>query len=121
MFDVGFGKLALIAIVALLVLGPERLPRVARTAGALVRRARNSWLSVRGEIERELAAEDMKRQVEEAMRAGDVRAEVDAAAQTIRRGVAPAAATPAGPAEPAAAPPAVVTAPAPSPAADESR
>ena len=53
MFDIGFGKLALIAVVALLVLGPERLPRVARTAGALIRRARNSWASVRAEIERE--------------------------------------------------------------------
>ncbi|HUD42893.1 MAG TPA: Sec-independent protein translocase protein TatB [Dokdonella sp.] len=125
MFDVGFGKLALIAIVALLVLGPERLPRVARTAGALVRRARNSWLSVRGEIERELAAEDMKRQVEDAMRAGDVRAEVDAAAQTIRRSVEPAAPAPLPPAGPAATPaapaPSAVTAPAPPPVVDESR
>lgn len=112
MFDVGFGKLALIAIVALLVLGPERLPRVARTAGALVRRARNSWLSVRGEIERELAAEDMKRQVEEAMRAGDVRAEVDAAAQTIRRSVDPTA-SPAGPT--ATSPSPTIAPPAPSP------
>lgn len=112
MFDVGFGKLALIAIVALLVLGPERLPRVARTAGALVRRARNSWLSVRGEIERELAAEDMKRQVEEAMRAGDVRAEVDAAAQTIRRSVDPAApAAAATPSDPAATVPSPAVAP----------
>ncbi len=120
MFDVGFGKLALIAIVALLVLGPERLPRVARTAGALVRRARNSWLSVRGEIERELAAEDMKRQVEEAMRAGDVRAEVDAAAQTIRRSVDPVAA--ATPSEPAAtAPSPVVAPPARSAVVDETR
>lgn len=133
MFDVGFGKLALIAIVALLVLGPERLPRVARTAGALVRRARNSWLSVRGEIERELAAEDTKRQVEEAMRAGDVRAEVDAAAQTIRRSVDPtapvaAAATPSGPTatspSPTIAPPAPspsVAPPASSAAVDETR
>lgn len=125
MFDVGFGKLALIAIVALLVLGPERLPRVARTAGALVRRARNSWLSVRGEIERELAAEDMKRQVEEAMRAGDVRAEVDAAAQTIRRSVDPVApAATQSPSEstaPAPAPAPAVAPPARSPAVDETR
>ena len=127
MFDVGFGKLALIAIVALLVLGPERLPRVARTAGALVRRARNSWLSVRGEIERELAAEDMKRQVEEAMRAGDVRAEVDAAAQTIRRSVDPVApAAAAAPSEPTVTPTAstpapAVAPPARSPAVDETR
>ncbi|MDE1961119.1 MAG: twin-arginine translocase TatA/TatE family subunit, partial [Xanthomonadaceae bacterium] len=37
MFDIGTGELALIAVVALLVLGPERLPKAARTAGALVR------------------------------------------------------------------------------------
>ena len=104
MFDVGFGKLALIAIVALLVLGPERLPRVARTAGALVRRARSSWLNVRSEIERELAAEDMKQQVNDALRATDLRAEVDATADSIRRSVDPAPSSPTPPAPSAAAP-----------------
>ena len=83
MFDIGFGKLALIAVVALLVLGPERLPRVARTAGALVRRARNSWASVRAEIERELATDDLKRSIREAADAVDIRADVNAAANTI--------------------------------------
>ncbi|HET8898590.1 MAG TPA: Sec-independent protein translocase protein TatB [Rhodanobacteraceae bacterium] len=62
MFDVGFGELLLIAIVALLVLGPERMPAAARTVGALLRRARQSWASVRDEVERELATEDLKRQ-----------------------------------------------------------
>jgi Tat protein translocase TatB subunit len=47
MFDVGFSEIALVAVVALLVLGPERLPKVARTVGALVRRARSSWQGVR--------------------------------------------------------------------------
>lgn len=83
MFDIGFGKLALIAVVALLVLGPERLPRVARTAGALVRRARNSWASVRAEIERELATDELKRSIREAADAVDIRADVNAAANTI--------------------------------------
>lgn len=69
MFDFSFGEMGLIAVVALLVLGPERLPRVARTAGALVRRARNSWQSVRDEIERELQAEDLKRSLDEAKQA----------------------------------------------------
>jgi Tat protein translocase TatB subunit len=63
MFDVGFSEIALVAVVALLVLGPERLPKVARTVGALVRRARSSWQGVRSEIERELAAEDLKRTI----------------------------------------------------------
>lgn len=83
MFDIGFGKLALIAVVALLVLGPERLPRVARTAGALIRRARNSWASVRSEIERELATDDIKRSIREAAEAVDIRADVNSAANSI--------------------------------------
>ena len=53
------GEVGLIAVVALLVLGPERLPGAARTAGALLRRARASWQNVQQEIERELAAEDL--------------------------------------------------------------
>jgi sec-independent protein translocase protein TatB len=69
MFDFSFGEIGVVAVIALLVLGPERLPKVARTAGALVRRARTSWQSVRDEIERELAAEDMKRGLQEARQA----------------------------------------------------
>jgi|SRR5690349_23741538 sec-independent protein translocase protein TatB len=87
MFEVGFSEIALIAVVALLVLGPERLPGVARTVGALVRRARASWQSVKGEIERELAAEDMKKNLDEARRAAaEVRGEVHSAASDIEKG-----------------------------------
>ena len=50
MFDIGFSELFLIAIVALVVLGPERLPKAARFAGLWVRRARAQWYSVRGRI-----------------------------------------------------------------------
>lgn len=90
MFDIGFGKLALIAVVALIVLGPERLPRVARTAGALVRRARNSWASVRAEIERELATDELKRSIREAAEAVDIRGDVNAMAGSIDGTRAPA-------------------------------
>lgn len=61
MFDFSLVELAVCALVALLVLGPERLPRAARTAGMYLRRARQSWYSVRADIERELAAEELKR------------------------------------------------------------
>ena len=61
MFDVGFSELLIIAVVALLVLGPERLPKAARFAGLWVRRARAQWYSVKAELERELASEDLKR------------------------------------------------------------
>jgi sec-independent protein translocase protein TatB len=90
MFEVGFSEIALIAVVALLVLGPERLPRVARTLGALVRRARSSWQSVKSEIERELAAEDIKRNLDEARRAAaEMRGDVQAAASDIEKSAAP--------------------------------
>ena len=62
MFDVGFSELLIIAVVALLVLGPERLPKAARFAGLWVRRARAQWYSVKAELERELAQEDLKKQ-----------------------------------------------------------
>lgn len=61
MFDIGFGELLLIAVVALVVLGPERLPKAARFAGLWVRRARQQWESVKQELERELEAEELKR------------------------------------------------------------
>ena len=63
MFDVGFSEVLLIAVVALLVLGPERLPKAARFAGLWIRRARGQWDSVRNELERELAAEELKASV----------------------------------------------------------
>ena len=63
MFDVSLIELAVIALVALLVLGPERLPRAARTVGLYVRKARQSWYSVRADIERELAADELKRSI----------------------------------------------------------
>jgi len=64
-FDVSLVELAVIALVALLVLGPERLPRAARTVGLYVRKARQSWYSVKGEIERELAADELRRSMKE--------------------------------------------------------
>ena len=66
MFDVGFSELLVIAVVALLVLGPERLPRAARMAGLWMRRARAQWHSVRAALERDLAAADLRRNVEDA-------------------------------------------------------
>lgn len=84
MFDIGFSEIALVGVVALLVLGPERLPRVARTAGALARKARSSWQSVREEIERELAAEDLKKSMHDLKREVDVGADLRAAASDVR-------------------------------------
>jgi sec-independent protein translocase protein TatB len=91
MFDIGSGELALLAIVALLVLGPERLPRAARTAGALLRRARNSWQTVRAEIENELAAEELKRSLRKTANSLDPNADINAALNDVVRGKTDAA------------------------------
>ncbi len=65
MFEVGFSELLVIAVVALLVLGPERLPRAARMAGSFMRKARNSFEGLKAEVERELEAEDLKKRLAE--------------------------------------------------------
>ena len=60
MFDVGFTEILLLSLVGLLVLGPERLPRVAKTLGGLARKARSSWLNLKRSIEAEMRAEELK-------------------------------------------------------------
>ena len=65
MFDIGFSELLIIAVVALIVLGPERLPKAARFAGLWVRRARAQWNSVKDELERDLANDELKRNLQD--------------------------------------------------------
>ena len=60
MFDIGFWELAVIGVVALLVVGPERLPGLARTAGIWVRKIRRFVSSVREDIEQEIRADELK-------------------------------------------------------------
>jgi sec-independent protein translocase protein TatB len=60
-FDVGFWELVLIFVVALIVVGPERLPGLARTVGLWLGRARRFLASVKADIDRELRAEELKR------------------------------------------------------------
>ncbi|WP_262054377.1 Sec-independent protein translocase protein TatB, partial [Burkholderia thailandensis] len=71
MLDLGLSKMALIGVVALVVLGPERLPRVARTAGALFGRAQRYINDVKAEVSREIeldALRTMKSDFEQAAR-----------------------------------------------------
>ena len=65
MFDVGFAEIFLLAVIGLLVLGPERLPGVARTLGGFVRKARVSWNSLRNTIESELAEADLSKPIKQ--------------------------------------------------------
>jgi sec-independent protein translocase protein TatB len=82
MFDVGFSELLIIAVVALLVLGPERLPKAARFAGLWVRRARAQWYAVKSELENELAAEEMRQQLQAPLDAASD--ELDAQARELQ-------------------------------------
>lgn len=61
MFDIGFFELMVVGVVALLVLGPERLPMAARTCGLWLGRVRRSLTSIQTEIREELRVEELKR------------------------------------------------------------
>ncbi|MDE2584068.1 MAG: Sec-independent protein translocase subunit TatB [Betaproteobacteria bacterium] len=61
MFDVGFSELMVIAVVALIVIGPERLPKVARTAGHLLGRLQRYVNDVKADINREMQLEELKK------------------------------------------------------------
>jgi sec-independent protein translocase protein TatB len=61
MIDLGFDKLALIGAVALVVIGPEKLPRVARTVGTLLGKAQRYVADVKAEVNRSIELEDLKK------------------------------------------------------------
>lgn len=61
MFDLGFSELILIAVVTLVVVGPERLPKVARTAGHLLGRLQRYVSDVKSDIQREMQLEELKK------------------------------------------------------------
>ena len=61
MFDIAFSELMLIAIVALIVVGPQRLPHLARTAGHLLGRVQRYVSSVKADINREMQLEELRR------------------------------------------------------------
>lgn len=61
MFDIGFSELLVVGVVALIVIGPERLPRVARTAGHLLGRFQRYAASVKSDISREMQMEELRK------------------------------------------------------------
>ena len=63
MFGISFSELLLIGLVALLVLGPERLPGAARTAGLWIGRLKRSFNAIKQEVEREIGADEIRRQL----------------------------------------------------------
>ncbi|AOE63414.1 Sec-independent protein translocase protein TatB [Pseudomonas corrugata] len=63
MFGISFTELLLVGLVALLVLGPERLPGAARTAGLWIGRLKRSFNAIKQEVEREIGADEIRRQL----------------------------------------------------------
>lgn len=63
MFGISFSELLLVGLVALLVLGPERLPGAARTAGLWIGRIKRSFNAIKSEVEREIGADEIRRQL----------------------------------------------------------
>ncbi len=63
MFDIGFAELLVVAVLGLLVLGPERLPQAIRTGALWIGRFKRSFNNVRTEIEREIGADEIRRQL----------------------------------------------------------
>lgn len=67
MFDIGFFELVLLAVIGLLVLGPERLPHAVRMGSAYLGKIRRTILTVREEFEREVNMQEMQQRVKEQM------------------------------------------------------
>lgn len=63
MFDIGFTEMLVVAIIALLVLGPERLPGAVRTVGLTVGRIKRGFADVRAQVEREVGADELRQQL----------------------------------------------------------
>ena len=61
MFDIGFSELIVVGVVALIVIGPERLPKVARTAGHLLGRFQRYAAGVKSDISREMQMEELRK------------------------------------------------------------
>lgn len=112
MFDFGFSELVLIAIVTLIVVGPERLPKVARTAGHLLGRLQRYVSDVKSDIQREMQLEELKKlqqQVEQQAR------ELESSIQSEVKGVRQELGSTAAEAEAALKPDAVPAAASPLP------
>jgi sec-independent protein translocase protein TatB len=88
MFDIGFSELVVIAVVALIVIGPERLPKAARTMGHLFGRLQRYVNDVKADISREIELDELRnlqKQVQTA--AADLKSSVEGAARDVETGV----------------------------------
>ncbi len=84
MFDIAFSELLVIAVVALVVIGPEKLPKVARTVGTMMGRLQRYVTAVKADVEREMRADEL-RKVQAEIQQG-VSAVTSAVAQEVTQG-----------------------------------
>ena len=88
MIDLGLSKLALIGVVALVVIGPERLPKVARMAGTLFGRAQRYINEVKSEVSREIELEELRKMQQEMQTAAsEVEKTIAENVQSLEKGV----------------------------------
>ena len=98
MFDIGVSKLAIIGAIALVVIGPERLPKVARMAGNLLGRARSYMAEVKAEVNRSMELDELKKMKDTmASAARDVEQNLQSGSAELERNWAEAAADAASP------------------------
>jgi sec-independent protein translocase protein TatB len=94
MFEIGFSELVLVGLVALLVLGPERLPKAARTAGLWLGRGRRMIASVKADIEREIKADELRELLDKQAKSNpleEILTETRQTLEQVRIGVDPTA------------------------------
>jgi sec-independent protein translocase protein TatB len=82
LFDVAFSELVVIAVIALVIIGPEKLPRVARTLGAITGRLQRYVSTIKADVEREMQMEELQKVQQEIRRsASQIQAELNLGAQ----------------------------------------
>jgi sec-independent protein translocase protein TatB len=87
MFDIGFSEIVVIAVVALVVIGPEKLPKTARTLGVLFGRLQRYVGDVKADINREMELDELRKlQQEMKSAATDLKQSVETAAQSVEAG-----------------------------------
>lgn len=102
MFDIGFSELLVIGVVALVVIGPEKLPRVARTVGHLMGRAQRYVADVKADIAREAEFDELRRMRDSVQStASDIEQSVTREFTSVETSVNEALSSPAEPAQPA--------------------
>jgi len=91
MIDIGLTKIALIGVVALVVIGPEKLPRVARMAGTLYGRAQRYMSQVKAEVGREMELDELRKMQQEMQQAAsEIQQDLDEAGRSIHSAVSEA-------------------------------